>query len=166
MSIIVDGNLIKITKPDGTEMFNSNNKLVHRKFSATGSLTLGGANSQTSATTLNVQFNKDKDVPLVYITPTASGGNVAAQYLNATIQLNFAMLMHFTHSTTEALITAYDQIASGVTISSQSKPVLRFTTIGYGGPQDRGSGPASQPFHKNSSVSISFDWKFVLLTYQ
>jgi hypothetical protein len=164
MSIIVNGNLIKITKPNGSEMFNSNNKLVHRKFSATGSATLGGANSQTSAILLNVQFNRNKDVPLVYVTPTASGGNVAAQYLNATIQLNFAMLTHFTHSTTQALITAYDQLASGVTISAQGKPVLNFTTIGYGA--GSGGDVQTKPFHKNSSVSISFDWKFVLLTYQ
>jgi hypothetical protein len=160
LSIIVDGNLIKITKPDGAEMFNSNNKLVHRKFSATGSATIGGSSGQSYATTLNVNFNKDKDVPLVYITPTASGGNVVAQYLNATIQLNFAMLMHFTHSTTQPLITAYDQIASGVTITADSKPLLRFTCLGYK------SEAVNQTAHVNSSVAISFDWKFFLLTYQ
>jgi len=160
MSIIVAGNLIKITKSDGSEMFNSNNKLVHRKFLATGSATLGGGHARINETTFNVTFNKDKDVALVYIRPTSSGGNVAAQYLNASIQLNFAMLMHFTHSTTAPAITAYDQIASGVIIGAQSKPILRFTTLGCQ------LFPGNIMRQKTSSVSISFNWKFVLLTYQ
>ena len=74
MTLIAQGNLIQITKPDNTEIFNSNNKLVHKKFTATGSASVGEGYGHQYGVTLNTTFNTDKDVALIFVTFTAGNG--------------------------------------------------------------------------------------------
>jgi hypothetical protein len=54
-----------------TEIFNSNNKLVHKKFTATGSASVGEGYGHQYGVTLNTTFNTDKDVALIFVTFTA-----------------------------------------------------------------------------------------------
>ena len=170
MTLIAQGNLIRITKPNGTDMFNSNDKLVHKKFTATGSASVGeGYGHQYGISLTNVTFNPDKDVALIFVTFTGGNGSVTSQVIGSTVQLNFAMLMHFTHATTEALVTNYDMLASGVGLTNNNNPVLGFSATGWKAVSaGAGCHPDVRYVHsfRQAATYASFNWKFVLLTYQ
>jgi hypothetical protein len=167
MTLIAQGNLIQITKPDNTEIFNSNNKLVHKKFTATGSASVGEGYGHQYGVTLNTTFNTDKDVALIFVTFTAGNGSVTSQVIGSTVQLNFGMLMHFTHATTEALVTDYDLLTSGVGLTSNNIPVLGFSATGWK-PVSGATNPSIKYLHsyRQAATYASFNWRFVLLTYQ
>ena len=167
MTLIAQGNLIQITKPDNTEIFNSNNKLVHKKFTATGSASVGEGYGHQYGVTLNTTFNTDKDVALIFVTFTAGNGSVTSQVIGSTVQLNFGMLMHFTHATTEALVTDYDLLTSGVGLTSNNIPVLGFSATGWK-PVSGAAHPSIKYLHsyRQAATYASFNWRFVLLTYQ
>lgn len=175
MTIEVTSSQINITKPDGTELFNSNNKLVHRKFAATGSLSLknsydpywGGASNGVEFT--SVVFDKDKDFPVVYINVTDGTCNVADLYLNSDIQLNFPLLVHFTHSTTEARFTRYVQLIYNVeefTYNSAIRPKLNFRLLTAFSRSNNKVSYHSSLDSTNGTERISFNYKFYLLSYQ
>jgi hypothetical protein len=169
MTLIAQGNLIRITKPNGTEIFNSNNKLVHKKFTATGSASVGEGYGHQYGVTLNTTFNTDKDVALIFVTFTAGNGSVTSQVIGSTVQLNFGMLMHFTHATTEALITNYDLLSSGVGLTNNNNPVLGFSATGWKAVSAGGNcHPNIKYLHsyRQAATYASFNWRFVLLTYQ
>lgn len=169
MTLIAQGSLIRITKPNGTEMFNSNDKLVHKKYIATGSASVGEGYGHQYGVTLNTTFNTDKDVALVFVTFTGGNGSVTSQVIGSTVQLNFGMLMHFSHATTEALITNYDLLSSGVALTSNNRPVLGFSATGWKPVSAGGScHPNIKYLHsyRQAATYASFNWRFVLLTYQ
>lgn len=156
MSLLVSGNKIYIQNPDGTEKFNSDNKLLYKKYVATGSISMPSRyGAQVRGISLDTQFNGARDLPLIYITPTSSSGNVASQVIGSTIQLNFAMLLNFEHSNTEARVVRYD-----VLTAMYNNFQLEFALTPYQVWQ------WNNPDYNVSSCSISFDWKLVLLSYR
>ena len=154
MSIKVDASKIIINNANGTEKFNSDNKLVYRKFTQTGSLSFGSGTIAQTDVALSGSFNPAKDVALVYTTVTAANGNVSSQVVGSTIQLSFSLLTHFEHATTYVGVTAWDMLTAAV-IGDLSGALLRFDHVGYAG------GAIGPPVR-----SISLNWKLVVLSYR
>lgn len=154
MSIKVDANGIIINNADGSEKFRSDNKLLYRKFSQSGSMSFAsGVMAQTDVGLVGA-FNPSNDIALVFVKITAASGNVSNQVIGSTIQLSFSMLTHFTHSTTSVAVTAWDMLTAAV-IGDSSSSVLRFEHLGY-------------PYGDIgvTSSSVSFDWTLIVLSYR
>lgn len=174
MTIEVTSSQIKITKPNGTELFNSSNKLVHRKFYATGSVTLRNVydpyQGPSKVLLFNTQsFNKDKDFPVVYINVSSGTCNVADLYLNADIQLNFPLLVHFTHSTTEAKFIRYVQLMYNLRehiYFGNPTPLLEFQLLTTHSRANNGVSFHSALSTSEGLENITFSYKFYLLSYQ
>lgn len=154
MSIKVDSSGVIINNANGTEKFNSSSKLLYRKFSQSGSLSIPASTRYVTDIALDGTFNPDNNVALVFINPTAASGNVANQVIGSNIQLSFSMLTNFKHSTTSVYITEWDMLTAAV-IGDLSSATLRIQHIGFTAGRD---GPAVS--------SISFDWNLVVLSYR
>lgn len=168
MSLVVDATKIKITNASGGVMFDSTHKLVHKKYSKTGSLTIGSSYGLYTDIPLATTIGNN-DFVLTYVTPTATNGNVLDDSLNSEIQLNFAMLCHFTHSTTSAVITAYDMMSA--LLLRGSNPSVRLgmlsTTALAGAPNSAGWGSNEHMNTYRASVSYaSVNYRIIVLTYQ
>ena len=168
MSLVVDATKIKITNASGGVMFDSTQKLVHKKYSKTGSVTIGGSYSRYTDIYINTTLGAN-DFVLTYVTPTATNGNVLDDSLNSEIQLNFAMLCHFTHSTTSAVVTAYDMMSA--LLFRGSSPFVRLsmlsTTAIAGGPNHVGYGSNEHMgTYRASQTYASLNYRIIVLTYQ
>ena len=168
MSLVVDATKIKITNASGGVMFDSTQKLVHKKYSKTGSVTIGSSYGRYTDIALNTTLGTN-DFVLTYVTPTATNGNVLDDSLNSEIQLNFSMLCDFTHSTTTQAILTYDMMAA--TLFPSASPFVRLSMFsvlpGYGSPNNAGFGSNE---HNNtyaaSSKYASVNYRIIVLTYQ
>jgi hypothetical protein len=154
MSLKASGTQIVITNADGSEKFNSDNKLVYRKFTQTGSLYCAAGYIMQTSYGLVGSFNPDKDIPLVFVTINAGDGNVSSQIVGSTIQLNFSMLTNFKNSTTSAAVLGWDMLTAGV-LGDSNNAALRIDYFGY--PQGRISSPSSY---------VSLSWTLVVLSYR
>ena len=115
MSLKVTNTRIVIENSSGQEMFDSDQKLIHRKFTQTSSsaVSLGNGYNSTVTYSLNTTLG-EKDFALVFVTPTNGDGNVLDDVLNSTVQLNFPMMANFRHSTTDTRITHYEVWSSAI----------------------------------------------------
>lgn len=168
MSLKINGTNIIVNNASGVEQFNSNDKLVYRKATVTGSATLGGSNSAQVLQALpNVLLNPQKDFSLMYIKVTAGTGNITNTFLNSTIQLNFPLLMHVSYSTTSPAITDYDVISGMINpgegySATGFVPYVEFITVSYA----KSGGPGYFEENPATTTTISFDWKAVILSYR
>lgn len=168
MSLIINGTNIVVNNASGAEQFNSNDKLVYRKATVTGSVTLGATNATDLTQALpNVLLNPQKDFSLMYIKITGGTGNLANTFLNSTIQLNFPLLLNVAYSTTSAAVTEYD-VLSGMINPGEGYnatgyvPYVQFTAVSY----VKSSGPGYFEELPVSTATVSFDWKAVILSYR
>jgi hypothetical protein len=156
MSLKITASQILVQNANGTEKFNSGNKLVYKKSTQTGSATIGGSSGQKTSIPLSVAFDRSRDVPIIYVTITAGAGNVASQLLNSTLLLNFPALMDFKHSTTSVQITAWDVLTgfvSGTTIEFACASLIDGLADSY-------------EVNATAKSAVSFDWKLVILSYR
>jgi hypothetical protein len=154
MSLKASGTQIVITNADGSEKFNSENKLVYRKFTQTGSWTAyGGYHSQTDYT-LSGSFNPDKDIPLIFVKPTYAQGNIASQVVGSEIQLNFSMLTNFENATLYYGIDSWDMLTAAV-LGNSTNAALRIEHLGYA------RGENYPPVR-----TLTLDWKLIVLSYR
>lgn len=159
MSLSADATSIKIQNPQGVTMFDSTQKLVHRKSSITGTRSLGAGYTISTDISLPAALTPGKDFVLVYITPTAANGNVITQSINSTIQLNFTMLCHFTHFTTTDSFQNYDVMGS--TVLGIASPFVR---ISMWGTEPLTGFNSSRP--RSAVTFVTFDYRIVVFTYQ
>lgn len=159
MSLSADTTSIKIRNPQGLIMFDSTQKLVHRKAVLTGSRSLGAGYAMHTDISLPSALIPGKDFVLVYITPTAANGNVINQSINSTIQLNFSMLCHFTHFTTTDSFEHYDVMGS--TVLGISSPYVR---ISMWGTEPLTGINIARP--KGAVTYVTFDYRIAIFTYQ
>ena len=169
MSLKVTNTRIVIENSSGQEMFDSDQKLIHRKFTQTSSsaVSLGNGYNSTVTYSLNTTLG-EKDFALVFVTPTNGDGNVLDDVLNSTVQLNFPMMANFRHSTTDTRITHYEVWSSAISGSAlySLTPKLTFSYFGhYMGANS--TGPRGRVFPKPATNSyVTFTWKVVILSYQ
>jgi len=168
MSLKISGTNIVVNNASGVEQFNSNDKLVYRKATVTGSTTLGGSNSaQVLQAIPNVLLNPQKDFSLMYIKVTGGTGNLMNTFLNSTIQLNFPLLLNVAYSTTSAAVTEYDVLSGMINPgegwnSTGFVPYVEFVTVSYA----KSGGPGYFEENPLTTATISFDWKAVILSYR
>jgi hypothetical protein len=182
MSLRVNNTRIIIENSDGTEKFDSSHKLVHKRFSYEWTTTsgirfgnIGGFLFDTQEIGLNYEM-EPKDFAIVYVTPisdTYTNGTVSSTLTGSEIQLNFPLLTNFQHSTTSAVITAYD-VLSAVVFGGQTwggnkiKATLKISHIGhYTGPFDASDDPYKGRVHRRSASSaVMLKFRVVIYSHQ
>ena len=154
MSLKASGTQIVITNADGSEKFNSDNKLLYKKFTQTGYwIAYGGYYAQTDYT-LSGSFNPDKDIPLIFVKPTFAEGNISSQVVGSEIQLNFSMLTNFENATTYVGVDSWDMLSAAV-LGNSTNAALRLEHLGYA------RGDNFPPVR-----TIALDWKLIVLSYR
>jgi hypothetical protein len=103
MSIITTASLIKINRPNGQELFNSNSKFIYYKRSASGTLTIN--NSSTTYVAYNSPGTHE--FTLKFATVTSCDGNAVAPLLNLKLPLDSGMLLHIEAWNKDNKIQAY-----------------------------------------------------------
>jgi hypothetical protein len=91
---------------------------------------------------------------MVSVNISSAGGNIASQISGSWVQLNFPLLTHFAHSTTDVSVTAWDMLSIGV-LGDSSSAALKIDYVGFTG------GILSNPV-----TAVSLDWKLVVLSYR
>lgn len=162
MTLKVSGNRIYIQNPNGTTKFDSDAKLLYRKYTGSGT---GYIPDDPWGTTwkqsypLGVNFNDATDFPLVTITPTSADGTVMTYLIGHAIPLNFTLLSNFHFLLNAAAINEYDVLTALVTAPGPNQQAhLEVSNISYiYSPQAVWYGPTSY---------ISFNWKVDILSYR
>lgn len=158
MTLLATGSQISIRNAAGGVKFTSDDKLVYKRATFTGS---GGLGSGVGATTLTAYLPgltmTTNDFPIIQVFPTSTTGNmVPAQVLNSWVTLNFALPVHFTHSTTEIRIGNYETMTAAVG-TDMTYWYVGFTMWDHARRMWWGRLPTS---------TIMFDWRVVILSYR
>ena len=96
MTLQVTNTHIQVKNSSGVVKFDSDDKLIHKKFTQTGSsISMGsGTNPDSYEFTLNTTLNP-KDFGTVSITVSAADGNVLDDVVGSKVQLNFPLMANF-----------------------------------------------------------------------
>lgn len=187
MTLQVTDTHVQIKNSSGTVKFDSDDKLIHKKYTQTGSsVTMGsGTHADNLEFTLNTDLNA-KDFATVVISVSAANGNVSTDVIGSKVQLNFPFMTNFRHSTTTTAITHYEILTAIITgneaLNIPTK--VKFSYFGhqvteYGGTTLYG-GPTPSPASSEVPVLargwtkvqpatnsyITFTWEVTVYSYQ
>ncbi len=118
MSLVTTSSQIRINKPSGQEMFNSDSKFIYYKRSASGTLTIN--NSATH--TVNYDAPGTHEFTLKFVTISSCNGNAANPLLNLKLPIDSGMLLHIEAWNKNNAIQAY----SIALVSGESGNTVKF----------------------------------------
>jgi len=144
MSLQTTPSLIKINKPDGTEMFNSESKFIYYKRSASGSLTINNGATHT----VNYAAPDTHEFTLKFVTITSSNGAATAGLLGLKLPMDSGLLLHVHGWNKDNAVAAY----SIALVSGESGNTVNF--------KQESSWPA-----ETSYVNLSFNYHFITYAY-
>jgi hypothetical protein len=135
-------------------------KLCHFRYYASGSISYSantGSYSQTVALSGKTYRGNQKDIYVVYITPTsASVGSLAnTTYLNKKIQLGMALPINIQNSTTKQRLSTFDILTCKL-LGDNTFASLEFQAV------DTLNLHSSNPV---TTTSISFNWELIVFSY-
>ena len=187
MTLQVTNTQIQIKNSSGTVKFDSDDKLIHKKYTQTGSsVTMGsGSYADNVEYTINTDLNA-KDFATVVISVSAANGNVSSDVVGSKVQLNFPFMTNFRHSTTTTAITHYEILTAIITgneaLNMPTK--VKFSYFGHQTTSYGGTSPFSSVSPTPSSSTypimprghtkvqpatnsyITFTWEVTVYSYQ
>jgi len=95
MSLKATSSLIKIQNSSGVDMFSSDDKLLYKKYSFNGSLSLGSSSVQQVSASLPGASIDNKTLYIINGTITSANGNISSNFINSNIDLSTPVLLHF-----------------------------------------------------------------------
>lgn len=113
MTIKTTASEISVQNASGINKFSSNDKLMYRKNYFSGSLSLGPSTPRVLVP-LYGAVSDSNTFFLVQAKITSCNGNIGTGFIGSTFDLSGAVLLHFTYSTTEVMLTAQDVLSAHV----------------------------------------------------
>jgi hypothetical protein len=159
MTLKASASNISIQNSSGTDMFNSNDKLLYRKNYYSGSVSLG-----PSVTTVLVPLSGAvSDANTLFVVQskiTFCNGNFGAGFVNSIIDLSSSVLTNFAYSTTSVDITENDYLSVAIqrtTSASNLEANFSYVSIGRLIPIQLGSQPSASSINLDYYISV-FGW--------
>jgi len=144
MSLITTSSLIKVNKPNGQEMFNSESKFIYYKRSASGSLVINDGATHT----VSYDAPGTHEFTLKFVTITSSTGEGTVGLTNIKLPIDSGLLLHVHGWNKDNNVAAY----SIALVSGESGNTVKF--------KQESSWPAETTY-----VNLSFTYHFITYAY-